>query len=326
MKIGNITIKNPAIILAPMEDISELPFRVLCKEMGADMVYSEFISSEGLIRDAEKSIIKVRIDEMERPIAVQIFGGEIQSIVKAAEKALSFSPDIIDLNCGCPVKKVVSKGGGSAMLKDPDKMVKTVEEIVKVCGNTPVTVKTRIGWDFDSICIMDMALRLQDAGIAALTIHGRTRSQMYTGEANWDIIAQVKNNPQITIPIIGNGDIDSAEKAAERLRQSNVDGIMIGRAAIGNPWIFKQVKAFLEDGTIVPPPSVEERVKMCRRHIQTSIDYKGEWRTLLEMRQHYSKYFHSIKYFKPFKLRLMQTKDFDELMGILQEIEEYEFS
>ncbi|MBR5652393.1 MAG: tRNA dihydrouridine synthase DusB [Bacteroidales bacterium] len=320
MKTGKITFDGVPIILAPMEDVSELPFRILCKEMGADLVFSEFIASEGLIRDAEKSIIKLRISEKERPIAIQIFGGETDSLVKAAEKALESNPDIIDLNCGCPVKKVVNKGGGAAMLCNPDKMVKAAEKIVKVCGDIPVTVKTRIGWDQDSINIMDIALRLQDAGISALTIHGRTRCQMYTGAADWNIIASVKNNPAITIPIIGNGDIDSGEKAKQCLDMSHVDGLMIGRAAIGNPWIFNQIKAYLKDGSIIGPPSIEQRVEMCRRHILMSVDYKGEKRSILEMRHHYGCYFRAIRNFKPFKMELMKAMSADELMKILDKI------
>lgn len=320
MKTGKITFDGVPVILAPMEDVSELPFRILCKEMGADLVFSEFIASEGLIRDAEKSIIKLRISEKERPIAIQIFGGETDSLVKAAEKALESNPDIIDLNCGCPVKKVVNKGGGAAMLRNPDKMVKAAEEIVKVCGDIPVTVKTRIGWDQDSINIMDIALRLQDAGISALTIHGRTRCQMYTGAADWNVIASVKNNPAITIPIIGNGDIDSGEKAKQCLDMSHVDGLMIGRAAIGNPWIFNQIKAYLKDGSIIAPPSIEQRVEMCRRHILMSVDYKGEKRSILEMRHHYGCYFRAIRNFKPFKMELMKAMSADELMKILDKI------
>ena len=320
MKIGKITFDGVPVILAPMEDVSELPFRILCKEMGADLVFSEFIASEGLIRDAEKSIIKLRISEKERPIAIQIFGGETDSLVKAAEKALESNPDIIDLNCGCPVKKVVSKGGGAAMLRNPDKMVKAAGEIVKVCGGIPVTVKTRIGWDQDSINIMDIALRLQDAGISALTIHGRTRCQMYTGAADWNVIASVKNNPAITIPIIGNGDIDSGEKAKQCLDISHVDGLMIGRAAIGNPWIFNQIKAYLKDGSIIGPPSIEQRVEMCRRHILMSVDYKGEKRSILEMRHHYGCYFRAIRNFKPCKMELMRAMSVDELMKILDKI------
>lgn len=320
MKTGKITFDGVPVILAPMEDVSELPFRILCKEMGADLVFSEFIASEGLIRDAEKSIIKLRISEKERPIAIQIFGGETDSLVKAAEKALESNPDIIDLNCGCPVKKVVNKGGGAAMLRDPDKMVKAAGEIVKVCGDIPVTVKTRIGWDQDSINIMDIALRLQDVGISALTIHGRTRCQMYTGAADWNVIAAVKNNPAITIPIIGNGDIDSGEKAKHYLDMSHVDGLMIGRAAIGNPWIFNQIKAYLKDGSIIAPPSIEQRVEMCRRHILMSVDYKGEKRSILEMRHHYGCYFRAIRNFKPFKMELMKAMSVDELLKILDKI------
>ncbi len=320
MKTGKITFDGVPVILAPMEDVSELPFRILCKEMGADLVFSEFIASEGLIRDAEKSIIKLRISEKERPIAIQIFGGETDSLVKAAEKALESNPDIIDLNCGCPVKKVVNKGGGAAMLRNPDKMVKAAGEIVKVCGDIPVTVKTRIGWDQDSINIMDIALRLQDVGSSALTIHGRTRCQMYTGAADWNVIASVKNNPAITIPIIGNGDIDSGEKAKQCLDMSHVDGLMIGRAAIGNPWIFNQIKAYLKDGSIIAPPSIEQRVEMCRRHILMSVDYKGEKRSILEMRHHYGCYFRAIRNFKPFKMELMKAMSVDELLKILDKI------
>ena len=323
MKIGNIDLGKTPIILAPMEDITELPFRVLCKEMGADLMFSEFIASEGLIRNAQKSVIKLRINNGERPVGIQIFGGKIESLVKAAEIAMECNPDIIDLNCGCPVKKVVGKGGGAAMLQDPDKMIRAASEIVKI-SNVPVTVKTRIGWDSTSINILDIALRLQDVGISALTIHGRTRAQMYNGKADWNVISSVKSNSYIKIPIIGNGDINSEIVAKKRFDESHVDGIMIGRAAIGNPWIFKQIKSFLNDGIVLSPPTIHERVTTCRRHFEMSINYKEERRTVLEMRHHYAKYFQKIQNFKPYKLKLLSATSAKEIYSVFDEIDNSE--
>ncbi|MCK9303607.1 MAG: tRNA dihydrouridine synthase DusB [Bacteroidales bacterium] len=321
MKIADIELPEKPLILAPMEGITEMPFRIICKRFGADLMFSEFVASEGLIRDAEKSIKKLNFQDKERPIGIQIFGHDINSLVSAAKIALETNPDLIDLNCGCPVKKVVNKGAGAALMLEPEKMAKAVSEIVKI-SDKPVTVKTRIGWDFNSINIEDIAWRLQDAGAAAITVHGRTRSQMYTGEADWSVIAKVKNNPNIHIPIFGNGDITSGEVAKQKLQLSNVDGLMIGRAAVGNPWIFKEVKAYLANSQSDFTPSLSERVEICKEHVAMSVDYKGENRSLLEMRQHYAKYFKGVYNFKMYKMRLMQAQTIAELMEILDEVGE----
>lgn len=319
MKIANIEFPDIPIILAPMEDVTELPFRLICKRYGADLLFTEFVASEGLIRDVAKSVDKLRIDDRERPVGIQIFGHDVDSLVMAAEKALEANPDIIDLNCGCPVKKVVNKGAGSAMMKTPEKMEEAVRRIVQI-SNKPVTVKTRVGWDANSINVDGIVLRLQDAGAAAVTIHGRTRSQMYTGEADWSIIAQVKANPNISIPIIGNGDIVSGESAKQKLIQSNVDGLMVGRAAVGNPWIFNQIKHYLKTGEELPQPNMNERVDVCKEHIEMSLDYKGDKRTIFEMRHHYVKYFKGVENFKPFKMRLMQAINVEEVYEVLEEL------
>ncbi|MDL2239826.1 tRNA dihydrouridine synthase DusB [Bacteroidales bacterium OttesenSCG-928-K03] len=319
MKIANIEFPEIPIILAPMEDVTELPFRLICKRYGADLLFTEFVASEGLIRDVSKSVDKLRIDERERPVGIQIFGHDVNSLVLAAEKALDANPDIIDLNCGCPVKKVVNKGAGSAMMKTPEKMEEAVRRIVQI-SNKPVTVKTRVGWDANSINVEEIVLRLQDAGVAAVTIHGRTRSQMYTGEADWSIIARVKANPNISIPIIGNGDIVSGESAKQKLALSNVDGLMVGRAAIGNPWIFNQIKHYLKTGEELPQPNMNERIDVCKEHIEMSLDYKGDKRTIFEMRHHYVKYFKGVENFKPFKMRLMQATNIEEVYDVLEEL------
>ncbi|MDD4142211.1 MAG: tRNA dihydrouridine synthase DusB [Bacteroidales bacterium] len=320
MKIGNVILPDIPLILAPMEDVTEMPFRLICKRFGADLVFSEFVASEALVRNVEKSIRKMRLVEEERPVGIQIFGHDVDSLVVAASKALEANPDILDLNCGCPVKKVVSKGAGAAMLKDPDKMVRAAAEIVKI-SNKPVTVKTRIGWDANSIVVGDVALRLQDVGVSALSIHGRTRSQMYTGLADWRVIADVKANPAITIPVFGNGDITSGETAKERLDMSGVDGLMIGRAAIGNPWIFRDIRHYLQTGDVMAPPTIKERVDVCREHFYMSVEYKGEKRTLLEMRHHYVKYFKGIVGFKPYKMKLMTAMSSQEVLEILDMLE-----
>lgn len=308
-------------MLAPMEDVSDPPFRALCKENGADLMYTEFISSEGLIRDAEKSVQKLDIYDYERPIGIQIFGDKIESMRQAAAIAEQANPEIIDINYGCPVKKVACKGAGAGILLDLPKMQEMTAEIVKRVDK-PVTVKTRLGWDDSTIKIVEVAQRLQDVGIQALTIHGRTRKQMYKGEADWSYIREVKEHPSVHIPIFGNGDIDSAQKALEYKEKFGVDGIMIGRACIGYPWIFNEIKAYLKDRTILPDPTLEERVDVAKRHLKFSLEWKGDVLGVFEMRRHYTNYFRGIPNFKPFRTRLVETNEPDELFNILNEIPE----
>jgi len=302
-----------------MEDITDISFRKLCKKEGADVVYTEFISSEGLIRDAEKSLKKLTLDESERPIGIQIFGHEVNAMIRATEMATQANPDFIDINFGCPVKKVVSKGAGSGMLRNVPLMMEITREVVKAT-HLPVTVKTRLGWDEDSKIITDIAEELQDTGIAALTIHGRTRSQMYRGEADWTLIGEVKNNPRIHIPIIGNGDIDSEEKAQLLFDRYGVDGIMIGRASIGNPWIFSQVKHYLKHNEKLALPGIAERCDMCMEHLKGAVAFKGERRGIPELRKHYSGYFKGIFNFKPFRQQLMEAKTQEAVIQIIQAI------
>lgn len=304
-----------------MEDVSDPPFRALCKENGADLMYTEFISSEGLIRDAEKSVQKLDIYDYERPIGIQIFGDKIESMRQAAAIAEEANPEIIDINYGCPVKKVACKGAGAGILQDLPKMQEMTAEIVKRV-NKPVTVKTRLGWDDSTIKIVEVAQRLQDVGIQALTIHGRTRKQMYKGEADWSYIREVKEHPNVHIPIFGNGDIDSPQKALEYKNQYGVDGIMIGRASIGYPWIFNEIKAYLKDRTILQEPSLDERVDVAKRHLKFSLEWKGDVLGVFEMRRHYTNYFRGIPNFKPFRTRLVETDDPAELFNILNEIPE----
>ncbi len=318
-KIADIELPEHPLLLAPMEDVSDPPFRYLCKKFGADLMYTEFISSEGLIRDAQKSVQKLDVFDYERPIGIQIFGGNMESMKRCAEIVEQAQPDIIDINFGCPVKKVVNKGAGAAILKDVDAMVAMTEAIVK-STKLPVTVKTRLGWDESSIRIEEVAERLQDVGIHALSIHGRTRRQMYKGEADWEPIARVKNNPRIQIPIFGNGDINSPQKAKEYKEKYGLDGMMIGRAAIGNPWIFGQIKHYLDTGEELPPPTIEERVEACRIHLEKSIEWKGEKLGILEMRRHYTNYFRGIAHIKPYRLRLVTEMDADSLYAVLDEI------
>lgn len=320
VKIDNIVLGDFPLLLAPMEDVSDPPFRALCKELGADMMYTEFISSEGLIRDAVKSREKLDIYEEERPIGIQIFGGNRESMRRSAEIVETANPDLLDINFGCPVKKVVNKGAGAGILKDVPKMEDLTTEVVK---NTklPVTVKTRLGWDYNSKHIIDVAERLQDAGIKALAIHGRTRQQMYKGEADWTLIGEVKNNPRIHIPIFGNGDIDSPQKAVEYKNRYGVDGIMIGRAAIGYPWIFNEIKHFAKTGELLPPPNIPERVRVTRKHLELSIKWKGERRGIVEMRRHYTNYFKSIPHFKAYRQVLVTSMSPDELFETLYKIE-----
>ena len=319
MKIGNIKLPDFPLLLAPMEDVSDPPFRALCKKNGADLMFTEFISSEGLIRDAEKSVQKLDIYEYERPIGIQIFGDKIESMRQAAEIAEKAKPEIIDINYGCPVKKVACKGAGAGILLDLPKMQSMTKEIVDAV-NLPVTVKTRLGWDENSIKIVEVAKRLQDVGIKALTIHGRTRKQMYKGEANWEYIAKVKNNPQIQIPIFGNGDIDSSEKALEYKNRYNVDGIMIGRASIGYPWIFNEIKNFINKNKKIKKPSLHERIETVKRHLDFSIEWKGETLGLIEMRRHYTNYFRGIENFKKFRMKLIESTSYEESLETLNNI------
>lgn len=307
------------MLLAPMEDVSDPPFRAVCKENGADLMYTEFISSEGLIRNAEKSVQKLDIYDYERPIGIQIFGDKIESMRQAAAIAEEAQPELVDINYGCPVKKVACKGAGAGILLDIPKMQKMTEEIVKQVS-LPVTVKTRLGWDDSTIKIVEVAKRLQDVGIKALTIHGRTRVQMYKGIADWTKIAEVKNHPDIHIPIFGNGDIDSPEKALEYKNKFEVDGIMIGRASIGYPWIFNEIKHFMKTGELLAPPSMDERVRTAKKHLEFSLEWKGEKQGIYEMRRHYTNYFRGIPNFKPYRTRLVESENPEELFGILDEV------
>ncbi|UII34322.1 tRNA dihydrouridine synthase DusB [Fulvivirga ulvae] len=321
VKIGNVEIGEFPLLLAPMEDVSDPPFRAVCKENGADLMFTEFISSEGLIRNAEKSVQKLDIYDYERPIGIQIFGDKIESMREAAAIAEEAQPEMVDINYGCPVKKVACKGAGAGILLDIPKMQKMTEEIVKQVS-LPVTVKTRLGWDDSTIKIVEVAKRLQDVGIKALTIHGRTRKQMYKGEADWTKIAEVKNHPDIHIPIFGNGDIDSPEKALEYKNKYGVDGIMIGRAAIGYPWIFNEIKHYLKTGTTLPAPAMADRVAVAKKHLNFSVEWKGEITGIFEMRRHYTNYFRGIPNFKPFRTRLVESESHTELISILDEIGE----
>jgi nifR3 family TIM-barrel protein len=320
IKIGDkIILPDFPLLLAPMEDVSDPPFRYGCKQHGADLMYTEFISSEGLIRDAIKSRKKLDIFDYERPIGIQIFGGDEEAMALSAKIVDATNPDLLDINFGCPVKKVVCKGAGAGVLKDIDLMVRLTKAVVK-STTLPVTVKTRLGWDDSSINIMDVAERLQDVGIKALTIHGRTRAQMYKGEANWSHIARVKNNSRITIPVFGNGDIDSPEKALEYKNRYGVDGIMIGRAAIGYPWIFDEIKYFFNTGKHLPKPTIENRVEVCKMHVQKSVEWKGEKLGLLEMRNHYANYFKGIPNFKETRTKLVTLNSYNEISEILDNI------
>jgi nifR3 family TIM-barrel protein len=321
VKIGDVEIGEFPLLLAPMEDVSDPPFRALCKEQGADMMYTEFISVEGLIRDAHKSVQKLDIYEEERPIGVQIFGAEIDSMRRAAEIVEEAKPEVLDINFGCPVKKVVCKMAGAGILQDIPRMVKLTEEIVK-STNLPVTVKTRLGWDDKTIFIEEVAERLQDVGIKALSIHGRTRKQMYKGEADWTKIGNIKKNPRIHIPIFGNGDINSPQKAEEYKNRYGVDGIMIGRASIGNPWIFREIKHYFATGNILAPPTIHERVDAARQHLRHSIVWKGERLGILEMRRHYTNYFRGLKGIKHYRSKLVQSLVPEDIYSILNEIEE----
>ena len=320
IKIGNIELPDFPLLLAPMEDVSDPPFRALCKENGADVVYTEFISSEGLIRDAAKSVMKLDIYEKERPVGIQIFGANLESMLKTVEIVEKSNPDIIDINFGCPVKKVVSKGAGAGILKDIDLMVSLTKAMVKHT-NLPVTVKTRLGWDHDSIRIVEVAERLQDVGCAAISIHGRTRAQMYKGDADWKPIAAVKNNQRMHIPVFGNGDITSPEKAMEMRDKFGLDGAMIGRAAIGYPWFFIEVKHYFKTGEYLGKPTIAQRTGMARRHLQMAIDWKGPILGVFETRRHYTNYFKGIPHFKEYRMKMVTSDDAKDVFAAFDEVE-----
>jgi len=318
-QIGDIILPEFPLLLAPMEDVSDPPFRAVCKEGGADLMYTEFISSEGLIRDAIKSRQKLDIFEEERPIGIQIFGGDEDAMAMSAKIIDATGPDLLDINFGCPVKKVVCKGAGAAVLKDVDLMVRLTQACIR-STTLPVTVKTRLGWDEDTKNIEEVAERLQDIGVQALAIHGRTRAQLYKGDADWELIAAVKNNPRIHIPIFGNGDIDTPQKAVEYKARYGVDGIMIGRAAIGHPWIFREIKHYIATGEILPPPSVEERVAAARKHLHFSVRWKGKQLGILEMRRHWANYLKGLPNVKEFRMQLVTTDSQDAIDEILNAI------
>jgi tRNA-dihydrouridine synthase B len=322
VKIGHIEIGEFPLLLAPMEDVSDPPFRALCKKHGADLMYTEFISSEGLIRDAIKSRKKLEFFEYERPVGIQIFGGDEEAMAMSARIVDAVQPDLVDINFGCPVKKVVCKGAGAAVLKDVDLMVRLTQAVVK-STSLPVTVKTRLGWDEQTKNIMEVAERLQDAGIQALAIHGRTRAQLYKGEADWTLIEKVKNNPRIHIPIFGNGDINSPEKALEYKNKYGVDGIMIGRAAIGYPWIFNEIKHFMATGEHLAPPTVTDRVEAVKEHLAKSLQWKGPIEGIFEMRPHYANYFRGIPHFKEWRMKLVTLMLGEEVFEVLENIKEH---
>lgn len=319
VKIGNLELGEFPLLLAPMEDVSDPPFRAVCKENGADLMYTEFISADGLIRDAEKSLEKLDIYDYERPIGIQIFGDKIDAMIEAAAIAEAAKPEMVDINYGCPVKKVACKGAGAGILLDLPKMQSMTAEIVKRV-QLPVTVKTRLGWDENTIKIIEVAKRLQDVGVQALTIHGRTRKQMYKGEADWSYIASVKNHPDIHIPIFGNGDVDTPERALEYKNRYGVDGIMIGRASIGYPWIFNEIKHFMATGEKLAQPDIRERVRVAKKHLAFSVEWKGEKKGIFEMRRHYTNYFRGYANFKPFRIRLVEAESFEVILATLDEI------
>jgi len=321
MKIGQIDLGERPVFLAPMEDVTDPSFRYICKEYGADMMYTEFISSDGLIRDAAKTIAKMQVYDYERPIGIQLYGHIPDAIVDAAVRAEAAGPDLLDINFGCPVNKIARRGAGSGMMREPDKMVEITRRVVEAV-KLPVTVKTRLGWDEDSKIIVELAERLQDVGISALTIHGRTRQQMYKGEADWTLIGAVKANPRMRIPIIGNGDITTPERAKECFDRYGVDGIMIGRASFGHPWIFREVKHYLATGEILPPMSVADRVDLAKRHLAKSLETKGEKVGILEMRRHLSCYFKGLDNFKETRLKLVTSTSQEELFATLDYIKE----
>ncbi len=317
IKIGNIILPEFPLLLAPMEDVSDPPFRFVCKQQGADLMYTEFISSEGLIRDAMKSKKKLDIFDYERPVGIQIFGGDEEAMALSAKIVDTVQPDLLDINFGCPVKKVVCKGAGAGVLKDIDLMIRLTKAVVN-STSLPVTVKTRLGWDEKSINIMEVAERLQDVGIQALTIHGRTRVQLYKGLADWEKIGEVKNNPRIKIPIFGNGDMDTPEKVLEMKNKFGVDGVMIGRASIGYPWIFNEIKQFMKTGMHLAPPTIDDRVTICKTHLTKSVEWKGEHVGIVEMRRHYANYFKGLPNFKEVRMKLVTTDSLSEIFDILE--------
>ncbi len=321
VKIADIELPDFPLLLAPMEDVSDPPFRALCKKYGADLMYTEFISSEGLIRDAAKSVMKLDIYEYERPVGIQIFGSEVDSMLKCTEIIERTNPNLLDINYGCPVKKVACRGAGAGILQDIPKMVSMTKQIVE-STSLPVTVKTRLGWDEDTKYIVEVAERLQDIGIKAISIHGRTRKQMYKGEADWSLIADVKNNPRMTIPVFGNGDITTPEKALEYKNRYGVDGIMIGRASIGNPWIFNEIKHFLKTDTHLAPPSIGDKANAAREHLTMSVNWKGDRLGIVEMRRHYANYFKGIPDFKEHRMALVTMDHLDDILGKLDEIQD----
>ena len=308
MKLGNIDLGERPLFLAPMEDVTDPSFRYICKRYGADMMYTEFVSSDGLIRDAQGSLNKLNIFDYERPIGIQIYGHIPDAMVESAVRVEAANPDVIDINFGCPVNKIARRGAGSGMMREPDKMVEITRRVVEAV-KLPVTVKTRLGWDEDSKIIVELAERLQDVGIQALTIHGRTRCQLYKGEADWTLIGAVKNNPRMKIPIIGNGDIKTPEDAANAFNRYGVDGVMVGRASFGHPWIFKEMRHFIDTGELLPPMSVKDKVALAKEHFQKSIEFKGERAGLLEMRRHFSCYFKGLPEFKETRLKLVTEND-----------------
>jgi len=320
IKIGNIELGDFPLLLAPMEDVSDPPFRYVCKQYGADLMYTEFISSEGLIRDAAKSVKKLDIFEYEKPIGIQLFGSDIDSMREAGSIADAARPDLIDINYGCPVKNVACRGAGAALLQDIPKMVKMTSEIVKI-ATRPVTVKTRLGWDDSTKNVTEVAERLQDIGIQALSIHGRTRSQMYKGEADWTLIGEIKSNPRIHIPIFGNGDVSSPEKALEMKNRYGVDGIMIGRASIGYPWIFNEIKHFMRTGMHLPSPVVADRVKVALSHLEKSIEWKGQRLGIIEMRSHYTNYFKGLPNFRDHRMKIVTCDSYEELLSLIRQVE-----
>ncbi len=321
VKISNIELGEFPLLLAPMEDVSDPPFRAVCKANGADLMYTEFISTEGLVRNAIKSRQKLDIFDYERPIGIQIFGGDEEAMALATQIVDATNPDLVDINFGCPVKKVVCKGAGAGVLKDIELMVRLTEAVVK-STKLPVTVKTRLGWDENSKNVETVAERLQDVGIAALSIHGRTRAQMYKGEADWTLIGKIKNNPRIHIPIFGNGDIDSPQKTVEYKNRYGVDGVMIGRAAIGYPWIFNEIKHYIKTGELLDAPSVEQRLDVCKTHLLKSMEWKGEKLGILEMRRHYTHYFKGLNHFKEYRTKLVTLDTKEALMEVFETISE----
>jgi nifR3 family TIM-barrel protein len=322
IKIGNIELEGTPLFLAPMEDVTYKSFRMMCKKFGADVMYTEFVSSEALVRDVEKTKQKMHLFEFDRPVAIQIYGHNIESMVRAAQVAEEFEPDFIDINYGCPMKKIVRHGAGSAMLKDVDKMQKMTAEIVKAV-KIPVTAKTRLGWSAGNLPIVEVAERLQDAGIQALAIHGRTREQLYTGEADWTLIGEVKNNPKIHIPIIGNGDINSGKKAKQLLDATGVDALMIGRGAIGRPWLFREVKHYLQTGEELPQPSVIEVVDVLKEQLRLNLEWRDNERSgILMMRRHFAKYFPGLPNFRELKIQLLRAETNNEVHAILEQITE----